>query len=279
MNPQDFERKLNEVLGLIWDIKIFDYAVVFIMCLLISVLVLFVLGISIYYSFIPSAVIVAGIYIVKGRNEDHIQIMEGGNPALKERLETAYDNRKREDNFIVRELMREVTADLNNIHSDAFLDIKRVNSYVAVSVIVVFILLSLLFLGFEGVGLPGLFGSFGGGDGGNSGTGSGSGGGGGGAEDAGDVETAQDKSIGKGPPQDIYADRSIAKIEGQELEMEIHPEYGEQEGVDQTASSRGKAEDIAEGFVQATAAESYDEDIPVELESVVRKYFEKLAEK
>jgi len=63
------------------------------------------------------------------------------------------------------------------------------------------------------------------------------------------------------------------------MELEIHPEYGEGGDFDmEETEGQEKIDEIRDGFTEATAAESYTENIPVELEGVVRKYFEKLTE-
>jgi len=272
-----FEERIHENLIKMRKISLFRYALIFITSLLVSFLALFILGMWIYAAFIPACLIVGVLYLLGRRYLTPIRDMERGNPVLEERLRTAYDNQER-DNIITRGLVREVSYDLTDVSSDAFINMKRVNTYVAVSIIVVFILLFLLFAGFGGLGLGGLFGGGGGGgSGGVQGEGSGTGGGGGGLSDVGEMESSQETSIGQGPPENIYGDQSIAQIDGQDMELEMHPEYGEYGDFDMEGGEGG-AEEIRKGFVQATAAESYTENIPVELEGVVRKYFERLAE-
>ena len=271
-----FEERIHANLIKMRKISLFRYALIFITSLLVAFLILFILGVWVYLAFIPACLIVVVLYLLGRRYLNPIKEMERGNPVLEERLRTAYDNREK-DNIITRGLVREVSYDLNDVSGDAFINMKRVNTYVAVSIIVVFILLFLLFAGFGGLGLGGLFGAGGGGRGGTQGEGSGTGGGGGGMADVGDMESSQETSIGQGPPENIYGDQSIAQIEGQDMELEMHPEYGEYGDFDMRGDEGG-ADEIRKGFVQATAAESYTENIPVELESVVRKYFERLAE-
>jgi len=271
--------KLQEPLRALWDISLFGYALLFIFVFLASVLACLLLGFGVHFAFLPPVAIVVVKYIKDSKNADALKSVEKGNSSLRERLSAAYDNRDRE-NLVVKELVREVAYDLDDVRTDAFMDRGRTNAYIIASIIIVFILISLLFAGFEGFGGPGLFGGWGGtGSGGNEGQGTGGGSGGGGANEAGEEESSQETTIGAGPRQDIYGDSSIAQIEGQDLELEIHPEYGETSEFDNEVPEGGEAvQNIQAGFVQATAAESYTENIPVELEDSVREYFERLAE-
>ncbi len=258
-------------------INLFRYTVMFITLLLLNSLLLFLAGIWIYASLFPALIIVMIIYLLEKRHVDPLIKMEEGNPALEERLRAAYDNRGR-DNVIVHSLIREVNCELNDLDEEAFINMRRVSTYVGVSVVVVFILLSLLFTGFKGFSLGALLGSGGGGGGdGMTGEGSGTGQGGGGLSGQGETQSSEETSIGQGPPKDIYGEPSIARIEGQDLELEMHPEYGEYGDFDMDGST-DRVEEIRSGFIQGTATESYTENIPMELESMVRKYFEKLTE-
>jgi len=279
--PKDdiITEKLQAPLRALWDISLFGYALLFIFAFLASVLFCLLFGVGIHFAFLPPVVAIVALYIKDSRSADALKAVEKGNRALRERLSAAYDNRDKE-NLVVKELVREVAYDLDDVRTDAFMDRGRTNAFIIGSIIIVFILISLLFAGFEGFGGPGLFGGSGGtGSGGSEGQGTGGGSGGGGANEAGEEESSQETTIGAGPRQDIYGDASIAQIEGQDLELEIHPEYGETSEFDNEVPEGGEAvQNIRAGFVQATAAESYTENIPVELEDSVREYFERLAE-
>jgi hypothetical protein len=267
------EEKLGGPLRALWDIALFDYALLFMTTLLASVLLLMLIDATLYLAPALTGVALAAYYLRGRRHYDPVRSIEKGNPALRERLSAAYDNRSKE-NLVVRELVKEVAYDLENVNTGAFLDRGRTNAYVVASIIIVFILLSLLFAGFEGLNLGGLMGGSGGSGGSSQGKGSGGGGGGGGQ--AGESESSQEETVGQGSSQNIYGDSSIARIEGQELELEIHPEYGETEGFDMGGDGEGISG--MEGYVQATAAETYGENLPVELEGSIRRYFEKLTE-
>lgn len=273
------ELRVGKAASLLLDISLFEYALVFITAFLASLLLLAVFGISIFHSFVPAAAAVVMAYIARRAKDktSTLEKIERGNPLLKDSLRAAYDNRKN-DNLIVRELVRDVSYNLEDLQTDSYLSLRRTNFYVITSIILVFLILGLMFIGFEGLGLTGFFGGGGGGSGSSESNSQGSGSGGGGTEGSGDTKDSQDTSIGQGGPQDIYGDVSIARIEGNDMDIEIHPEYGEGNEIADSDDSGGRAAEIQEGFIQATAAESYVENIPAELEGAVRRYFEKLVE-
>jgi len=275
MAKDDFEERLRKAWVSVLDIELFNYSLLFITMLLVFVLAFALLGILVLFSLVPAAGITIAAYIRDKRRQSFLRVMEEGNRDLKDRLSAAYDNREK-TNFIVSDLVRDATGYLSDFRTDEFLNVGRTSEYVVTSIIIIFILISLMLFSPGGFGLPGLFGG-GGGSGGSQGTGAGSGGGSG-SSGSGESPTTQDTSLGMGGPQDIYGAPSIAKIEGSELELEIHPEYGEQSGFDSDDPAKPTLNDVEPGFVQATAAESYTENIPVELESSIREYFEKLAE-
>lgn len=263
--------------GLIKKISLFEISLPSIVAFLAFALILIVFKIEFYYSTLPTALVVVFLLIRKSR-ENPLRSLEWTNPNLRERLRTAYDNRNK-DNFIVRDLMRDMSKELLNMNTDRLLNFQRTTVYISITVALVFILLVLTFTGFEGISplLGGPSSSAGGGGGGSS-TDS-SGGGGGGSDDSSSQETSPESGAGGGEATNIYSDRSIARIEGEELELELHPEYGGENEIG-GEETRGQEEvnEIRNTFVQSTAAESYTENIPTRLEEIVRNYFQRLTE-
>jgi len=179
MEEIEFEERLHKNLDTIWDIALFNYALLFITSFLVFGVVFVVLGFLVYYGLFPAIIVVAVTFLRRRKAENQIKIVEKGNPVLEERLSAAYDNIEK-DNFIVRGLVREVSSNLNKVKTDSFLNISKIKKYVGISIICVFILLFLLLSGYKGLGLDGFLGSGQGGHGGgNQGTGSGTGSGGG----------------------------------------------------------------------------------------------------
>jgi len=275
MKQTTFEGKVHEAWTYVMDIALFNYSLMFMTAFLAFVLLFALLGIGMYLSVLPAVLVVFAAYMLNRRKQHPLQILEKGNPALRDRLSAAYDN-KDQDNFVVKELIRDTNYYLEDLRTDSFFNLRKTGTYVGISIVIVFILLSLMFFGL-GIGLPGLFGGVGNSNGGSQGSGSGGSNGGGSANGAGDTSTSQEATLGQGSSQNIYGDVSIAKIEGKNMELEMHPEYGEEGSAGSGTNEKPPGTGIEDNSVQATAAESYAENIPVELEGAIRRYFEKLA--
>jgi hypothetical protein len=238
---------------------------------LIALLVFSLIGVDFQWSF---AVALLGFVIILLKNKSPLsalKTLEEGNPGLREKLRTANDN-KGKSNVIVDSLVEDVRKDLKSFDNSAFFDVKKTSSYIFLSIILVFLLLSMMFVGFEGMDISIMLGSSSSSDGASGGGGSGAGGSGSGG--AGE-DTDPQGGLGSASA-DIYGAPSIAIIEGQEISMEIHPEYGGESGVGGESTSSEAVNVIRSSFVYGSAAESYSENIPVQLEEVVRSYFEKV---
>ena len=239
---------------------------------LIAFLVFSVIGIDFQWAFAVALVGFAVILIKNKSRLSALRTLESGNPKLREKLRTAHDN-KGTDNVIVASLVEDVSKDLKAFDNSAFFDVKKTSTYIFLSILLVFLLLSMMFVGFEGLDISIILGS-------SSSSGGGTGGGGSGAGGSGSGGAGEDTDPQGGlgsASADIYGAPSIAIIEGQEIEMEIHPEYGGESGLNEEESTSSEAvEGIRNSFVYGSAAESYSENIPVQLEEVVRAYFEKV---
>ena len=273
-----FIEEVSEGRGLVKKIYLFEIMLPSAIAFLVFAILFIFFKTEFYYSAIPTAFVVAFLVFRKFR-ENPLRALERANPNLRERLRTAYDNR-REDNFIVRDLMRDMSRELLNINTERLLNFQRTTVYISIIIVLIFILLLLTFMNFEGLGpiLGEPSASSGGGAGGGGGVGTDSSGGGGRGESSSE-ETSPQSGAGGGEATDIYSDRSVARIEGEELELELHPEYGgENEIGEEETGGQGAVNEVRETFVQSTAAESYTENIPTRLEEIVRNYFQKLTE-
>lgn len=276
MLKEKLEEQISDLLRSLWDISIFYYALLFVLLLLASSIALITFKIPYIYAFIPAGIATVFVYL-RQRGADHIRDLERGNTSLRERLRTAYDNRFR-DNVIVNDLMRGVIGDLKEVNTDTFLNLRRTTIYVVASIVLVFLLLLLQFTGFGGFDLPFIGDSTKGGLGGG-GQSPGGGSGGGGSGGSGEDQSSPENSVGQSQAGEIYSDRSIAQIEGEEMQLELFPEYGgETEIGEEGAQNQEAINEIQNRYVQSTAAQSYSENIPTQLEEIVRKYFEKLTE-
>ncbi len=268
------DQRVRSAVRKVLDVKLFEYSLLAMAAFLVSALVFMVFMISPYMAFVPAACATAFAYYREGWGDAPIRAIERGNPALRDRLSAAYDN-KDSPNFIVRGLMGEVARDMDEMRTDAFLNTKRVDTYVGISIICVFAILSLLFTGFRGFDLPGAFGSIISPTASRSQASTGGGGGSGGEGEP--IETAKSSS-GMGASQDIYGDVSMATLQGQDMELELHPEYGEGEDLGVGEEHEELPGEWGDGILEPSAAETYSENIPAELERAVRAYFDRLAE-
>lgn len=224
-------------------------------------------------------------------------------PALDERLQTAYDNRK-ESNILAERLIADVSGRLDDLHSSAFMSGKGVFSRVFVIIILLFSLLSIHLVEIQQAGLhfrtdiERTINDL-------SGNGDGSGGSdtmsmGGGkewergnhsnkkeTEKIGGAYGGKAPGFSEGPlagtgggtgendNQNLYGAPTSARIEGQNVKMEVHPEYGGEVDIEDTRKeSERRAYSVPEEVDSAGSDRSQD---PVEYEEVIRSYFEKLS--
>ncbi|HIE34192.1 MAG TPA: hypothetical protein EYP86_03535 [Candidatus Altiarchaeales archaeon] len=219
-------------------------------------------------------------------------------PSLDERLQTAYDNRKVR-NIILDSLRSEVSSGLEKMRYSSFLETGPIVTKILVSIVLIFTLLSINFINFEGIDMNPIpfigdneiiqqiansvglgtnpdkafnpesgenFTSrekvnedlIGGGSGGklpgiNEGPLPGEGGG-----------------VGSEENPNIFGDPSSAKIYGENLDMEMHPEYGGEIEI----KNIGRR-DLTQRFSDRLRGKSADipEQEPVKYEKMIRKYF------
>jgi hypothetical protein len=224
-------------------------------------------------------------------------------PSLDEKLQTAYDNRK-ESNILAERLIADVSGRLDDLHSSAFMSGKGVFSRVFVIIILLFSLLSIHLVEIQQAGLhfrtdiERTINDL-------SGNGDGSGGSdtmsmGGGkewergnhsnkkeTEKIGGAYGGKAPGFSEGPlagtgggtgendNQNLYGAPTSARIEGQNVKMEVHPEYGGEVDIEDTRKeSERRAYSVPEEVDSAGSDRSQD---PVEYEEVIRSYFEKLS--
>jgi hypothetical protein len=224
-------------------------------------------------------------------------------PSLYEKLKTAYDNRSTK-NVVVEDLLESVSQETEAIKTSRFLDVKHTTSKIFMIVILLFIFLSINFINFSiyftgfnpwdilkdinaktGGFLPieitpqgqttseeeWEIGNYSneeemerlGGEGGGKLPGFSKGpipGEGGGA--------------GATPDEDIFGEPSSAKISGEEIKMQIHPEYGGEIEIKDESKKRKSKEEFLR-MTMAKGAEIPSRE-PLEYEEIIKRYFEKL---
>lgn len=187
---------------------------------------------------------------------------------LKEKLRTAEDNINLQ-NPVVDELQQEIITDLKKVDEGAFVNEKRTYIKSAVIIFLCFLIIfvvpfSLPKLGFEAKAQKEAATE---------------------AFEEGNITAtgtfAPEKEAREGlipSPENIYGEESVAKLGNRELKVTIQPS-----GYELNIRDVSDIEDIdfVERYpeeVEATAASSYEENIPKEHAELVKKYFKALAE-
>lgn len=289
-------RKLTEIGKACWEIHVFEVIVNAIIIFLALFIVLELLEVPAYYSLALSVLYLIAHALYRVHNRQVIGIVVKEYPSLDERLQTAYDNRGR-TNIIIKDLTSDVGKRIDKIRYSSFLATKR---FVVKSFIIVFLTFTIVgmdILAFEGfiLGLE-LDGNIWdsikeriptitngdkwgteGFDVGNYSTGEEEeevGGEGGGQEPGMNEGPQTDKGGGAGasPDPEIFGEPSSAKISGQDIKMEMHPEYG---GRIDIKESTFKKVDKEFPQVEGKGYETPEQE-PVEYRELIRTYFESL---
>lgn len=210
--------------------------------------------------------LITGIRYRRKEKKGAIKLIEEKFPILKERLGTAYDNRK-EDNIIVKDLIESVGTGLKLIKPSELLNKKLLKIGIAA---VLLTSLTSVYITAQDVhteispkdlsevieNIPFISGNSD-----NS------------AEEEGG--TSEDKQSG----EDIFGEPSIIVVEGTEVDLTIPT------GTEMGSTSMEEGEKRDEAFVQsetydpeAIASQSYYENLPEGYKNVIQNYFEELAE-
>jgi hypothetical protein len=224
------------------------------------------------------------------RGEDPLAAIERQYENLRIRLRTAYDNRDREG-VVMDDLAENVNGMLKGVQFASFLDIRRLQLRIFLVTLLCFLIVSLAYVdvepfdlqGFVRTELPERLSNGGGLGEGAGGLGGGEGGGAGTGEEGGIGEGA---GVGGGLDEevtieqlteDLFKEPSVAKLEGEELELQIHLGSGETRtrDVEETREFEASPQTFP---VTPREAELYSDPIPEEHEEVVRRYFELLTE-
>ena len=291
---------LDEVRKAVNKLKLFTIALDSLIVFILSAIFLLLLGVEIILAVAPTLIyFILRLILVVGDRKIMKKIIRR-HPSLNERLQTAYDNRGA-SNLIVDRLITGVSQSIDNIPYSSFVGIKNITLKVFMIIFLLFALLTINFFHINELSLNfqrdlrGLVGNSPltlngddksfigdsdewkkseektkneenkiGGESGGKLPGFGEGpipGMGGGAGEAGD--------------SDIYGAPSSARIEGQNREMEVHPEYGGEIEIKDVKEERLNAGEFK--LPEEIKAASTPEQEPVEYEEVIRKYFEKLS--
>ncbi len=212
-------------------------------------LIFLLLRVKVIYALIPSFVYFL-FRAVKSR--DAFQMVEERYSNFKERLRAAYDNREK-DNIIVRDLSDKISREMDSVRYSSFLNSKKAAGKILLSIFLAFIILSITFK-FDVLLVEKPVSA---------------------VEEAQAGEAPGAGGLGESTIQDIFGAPSVAKIEGEKLELELYPGAGEIKLRDIKERKFSEVQHSAAGI---SPAEAFSEDIPEKYENIVRVYFEKLAE-
>jgi hypothetical protein len=214
------------------------------------------------------ALIFTTIRHYRAEKKDAISLLEEKYPILKERLRTAYDNRKT-DNIIVRDLTGSVIIDSKPLKSSAFFDRRRLTKSLLVMLFTVSILIYVSETGYQAPISP--------------------------TDAEGLIENLPFVSNPNAelysPPDEnsqpstnnsqdgILGEPTVVVVEGKEVDLKIPPGSG------QGFTNQQDANQTNESFIQsdlvnpeAIASQAYYENLPEGYRSVIQSYFEGLAE-
>lgn len=296
--------RLEEVRRVISRLKLFTLILDSLIVFILSSIFFVLFGIEIILAIIPSLIyfILRSISVVRdGRDMNVIEKkITQRYPSLDERLQTAYDNRER-SNLIINRLISGVSERMDNISYSSFVEGKNISLKVFIIIFLLFALLTINFFHIREVSLnfqkdlskfidtslststendKGFLGN-----GGEWERGKESSeyeqekiGGESGGRIPGFSEgpiPGMGSGVGETPSSDIYGAPSSARIEGQDIEMEVHPEYGGEIEI------RDVNEEVNTGefkLPEEIKASSAPEQEPVKYEEIIRKYFERLSQ-
>jgi hypothetical protein len=214
------------------------------------------------------ALILTAIRHYRAEKKDAIALLEEKYPVLKERLRTAYDNRKT-DNIIVRDLTGSVIIDSKPLKSSAFFDRRRLAKSLFVIIFTASVLAYVTGTGYQTpIGPKNIDGVI---------------------ENIPFISNPNPDLYS--PPEDnsgtstnnsqdgILGEPTVVVVEGKEVDLKIPPGSG------QGFTNQQDANQTNDSFIQsdlvnpeAIASQAYYENLPEGYRNVIQNYFEGLAE-
>lgn len=251
----DFVAKVREIRGVVIRIRVFYFILDAFSLLLFSILLSLLFGLPLPYAIAPVLFYAAWVLWKK---LDVLEELAARYDYLGKRLRAAYDNRE-EDNLVMRHLSAEVSAGLSKVRYSSFLSHRKALIRVLTPVVLSFAIVSTAFADIESltVSLPMLQLRE--------------------APEAGLISPGDmgAREILRGNVSSILGNASVARIEGREVELELHPMGGELRVRRWEEEKRFAGS--PEGVPELEPSGDLPESIPEKYEEVIRGYFEKLA--
>ncbi|MFH1835330.1 MAG: hypothetical protein ABH851_03975 [Methanobacteriota archaeon] len=292
-------RQLGEAKGVYWLTRIYGWLILYLAALLGFTILFHLIGVKTVYALIPSTLYIEFLVILQLLFKPNIvERIEQVEADFDGSLRTAYENREKK-NVIVDDLLHSAESKLKMVGYSRLMDVEELTYRTLSTVILAFIFITLIVVSYQDLVLDlkiretaltragkairengeRLFG-------------------GGIWESSEDYSAPEEEDelgastgglqpgFSEGPIEgkgggvggeanlDIYGEPGSANLWGQELDMELHPEFGGDVDVNEEAKTLGQ---IAYALPDVEGSEEY-KDYPVEQEELVRKYFEKLLE-
>ncbi|VVB52678.1 Uncharacterised protein [uncultured archaeon] len=300
----DVTRKIRDVNRTLLVSELFQIILNSLIIFLTLSIILSILGITLFLGLIVAGMAFIIMVVWDEVKRDPLKRISEVYPTLKERVRTAYDNRHRH-NLITESLNIDVYKRMDLMEDGRFVDDTRIIYKVVGSFILIFLLLTVTVIDLHGI-LANIIGS----DGllrnqlnqavdrvtggqfdvtGNKGY-----------EGNENYKTDQEKEklgaesggdrpgynegpipgkgggVGSDGTQDIFGEASSANLNGKDLNVKLHPEYGGDIDIEEVAGGK-KAGDFVIGEVQSTQV-CEECAVGPEHAEIVRKYFESILE-
>ena len=296
--------KIGEARKAMFRLKFFMVLLDSIAVYIFFALILTLAGGDVYLAVVPSMLYLLVKWALVLRNDRTMNRITSRYPNLDQRLQTAYDNRE-ESNIIVQRLLTEVSRKLDDIYSSAFFEKRAAAVRVFTIIALLFGLLTVNFINanqlsldfqkevLKKTGLVSGSSDEGNGNGGSLSMGDDKNmenskrysnpeekqkiGGQGGGKDPGYSEgpiPGSGGGVGGQSGNDIYGESTSVRAEGQDVKMEVHPEYGGEIDIKTVGNTPAEAGNFKVPDEIESAGNPQQD--PVQYEEVIRNYWGKM---
>ncbi len=292
--------KLADIDKAISKIMIFSQLINSVIVFLVFAIILTLIGIDLRFVIVIILFYLPLALIWKKTRTDTINMVTNLYPALDERLQTVYDNREG-DNLILRRLNNDVSRRMDEVCYSSFTNIKRLTFRTFLAILLAFVFLSINIIslrelaplgsdflgGINTVGeslgirtekpLPSEPGAWESGNYSNEKEKKRIGGETGGMQPGINEGPIPGRGGGTGytVEQKIFGEPSSARIEGENVNIEIHPEYGGGIEIKDVGENSPESDEFSLSSVRGSNAPGKE---PLKYEQIIKNYFEKLIE-
>ncbi|MFH1642225.1 MAG: hypothetical protein ABIC04_04965 [Nanoarchaeota archaeon] len=267
---KNFKTAITEIYTSLNSILIFEDLLSGVLIFLIGYILLLLFNLNVFYSILPAVIYLVyeiSKHLNKNLNNDKLKIVEDVYPNLNEKIRTAADNTYME-NPVTDELQSEVLKDLRNVRLSSFFSTKKTTYKLFACIIICFLIVIVALLNFKladfGIKFkkdPGyLTGGF--------------------SNESSDSDIA---SAGSAGSDNIFGEESVATLGSEQLNIELNSLSFELTNVRKEtdipiSDFEQSFPDEVEMLQNCDSDCVLENDIPVDQQELVKKYFIKLAE-